>query len=195
MQKRRLAELWDLQEPGRLRQLRRDEGQEPAERHLRRQPTRGYWAGDVAGERGPVRWSCVDAFNRRDLGRLCRLTDDEMELESRLVGMEGGSTVTRTASWWQDFLGAFPDYALEIEELRDLGDVTLGHHARIGDTPPTARTPLVDPFWMSDEVAGRQGRFVAQLLDRGRSPRSRGAVGVGDVAGERGGRPQVAPGA
>ncbi len=59
--------------------------------------------------------------------------------------------------WWEDFLGAFPDYTCEVEELRDLGDVTLGHirgwgHAAASDTP------LVDPFWQP--IRWRRGKCV-----------------------------------
>ena len=51
----------------------------------------------------------LDAFNRRDLDAFVGLTHDQIEVESRLVVMEGGyhghDGVRR---WWDDFLGAFP---------------------------------------------------------------------------------------
>jgi SnoaL-like domain len=69
-----------------------------------------------------------DAFNRRDWDAFVALMDDEVEIESRLVAIEGGyHGHDGLRCWWDDFLGAFPDYTLHIEELRDLGDVTLGH--------------------------------------------------------------------
>ena len=66
-----------LQEPGRLRQLRRHEGQEPAGRPLApARPARGYWAGDVAGERGG-RSAAYEAFARGGLDRYMEhFTDD-----------------------------------------------------------------------------------------------------------------------
>ena len=119
-----------------------------------------------------------DAFNRRDWDAFLALVDDEVEIESRLVAMEGGYHGHEgLRRWWDNFLGAFPDYRLDVVELRDLGDVTLGHMRGWGHGADSA-TPLVDPFWNSDEVAGRKGRLVAKLFDRGRSPRSPGAVGV-----------------
>jgi hypothetical protein len=45
-------------------------------------------------------------------------------------------------------MGFIPDYTVEIEELRDLGEITLvrslgkGHGA-------TSGTPVVDPFWQA----------------------------------------------
>ena len=89
-----------------------------------------------------------DAFNRRDWDAFSALTHDEIDVESRLVAMEGayhGHEGLRR--WWDNFLGAFPDYTLEMEELRDLGDVTLVH-ARGWGHGAGSSTPLVDPFWM-----------------------------------------------
>jgi ketosteroid isomerase-like protein len=88
-----------------------------------------------------------DAFNRRDWEGFLALMDDEVEVESRLVTMEGGYHGHEgLRRWWDDFLGAFPDYTAEIEELRDLGDVTLGHIRGWGHIA-ASDTPLVDPFW------------------------------------------------
>jgi hypothetical protein len=100
----------------------------------------------------------ADAFNRRDWDACVALVDPEIAIESRLVAMEGayhGHEGLRR--WWDDFLGAFPDYKIEIEELRDLGDVTLAHirgwgHAAGSDLP------LIDPFWQP--IRWRDGRCV-----------------------------------
>jgi hypothetical protein len=56
------------------------------------------------------------------------------------------TTATRALRrWWDDFLGTFPDYTCEVEELRDLGDVTLGHIRGWG-RGAASDTPIVDPF-------------------------------------------------
>ena len=88
-----------------------------------------------------------DCFNRRDWDAFVALADEEIVVESRLVAMEGayhGREGLRR--WWTDVLGTFPDYTLEVEELRDLGEVTLGHMRGWGHGADSA-TPLVDPFW------------------------------------------------
>jgi ketosteroid isomerase-like protein len=99
-----------------------------------------------------------DAFNRRDLDALLALTHPEVEVESRLVAVEGGyhghEGVRR---WWNDFLGMFPDYTIEVESLRDLGDVTFAQlrgrgHAAASDTP------LAESFWQP--VRWRDGKCV-----------------------------------
>jgi hypothetical protein len=59
--------------------------------------------------------------------------------------------------WWDDFVGAFPDYAVEIEEPRNLGEVTLSHVRGWGHGAESA-TPLVDPFWLP--VRWRDGKAV-----------------------------------
>ena len=86
----------------------------------------------------------ADAFNRRDWAAFVALTDEKIDVESRLVAMEGafhGHEGLRR--WWDAFLGAFPDYTIEIDELRDLGDVTLGHLRGWGHGAGSA-TPLIE---------------------------------------------------
>ncbi|HYN52777.1 MAG TPA: hypothetical protein VES62_17800 [Thermoleophilaceae bacterium] len=63
-------------------------------------------------------------------------------------GCAGGGTTS---------LGTFPDYTLDIEELRDLGDVTLGDIRGSGHGSDSA-APLVDPFW--HPVRWRDGKIV-----------------------------------
>jgi ketosteroid isomerase-like protein len=99
-----------------------------------------------------------DAFNRRDWDALLALVDHEVEIESRLVAVEGGyHGHDGLRRWWNDFLGAFPDYTLEVEELRDLGAATLGHIRGWGHAADSA-TPLVDPSW--NPVRWRDGKIV-----------------------------------
>jgi hypothetical protein len=90
----------------------------------------------------------ADAFNERDWDAFSGLAHQEIDVESRLVAMEGayhGHEGLRR--WWDNFLGAFPDYTLETQELRDLGDVTIAHMRGWGHGADSA-TPLIDPFWM-----------------------------------------------
>ena len=99
----------------------------------------------------------MNAFNRRNWDAFAALVDDEVQVESRLIAMEGayqGQEGLRR--WWENF-GAFPDYSVEIEELHDLGDVTLGHIRGWGHGAESA-TPIVDPFW--HPVRWRDGKCV-----------------------------------
>jgi ketosteroid isomerase-like protein len=99
-----------------------------------------------------------DFFNQRDLEAFLAITDPEVVIESRLVAMEGGYRGRDGARrWWNDFLGTLPDYAVEVEELRDLGDVTLGRIVARGHGAASA-TPLVEVFW--HPIEWRDGRCI-----------------------------------
>ena len=66
-----------------------------------------------------------DAFNRRDLEAFLALTDPEVELSTRFREMEGDSYYRGhdgVREWWRDLLAIFPDFSMEVLELRDLGD-------------------------------------------------------------------------
>jgi hypothetical protein len=86
------------------------------------------------------------------------LLDAQIEIESRLVVMEGGYHGHDGARRWRDdFLSTFPDYKIEVEELRDLGDVTLARcqgfaHSAASDTP------IADRFWQP--MRWRDGKCV-----------------------------------
>lgn len=100
----------------------------------------------------------LDAFNRRDWDAFLVLMDDEVEIESRLVAMEGGYHGHEgLRRWWNDFLGAFPDYTAEPAEIRDLGEVTLAHMRGWGHSAGSD-APLVDPFWQP--VRWRDGKCI-----------------------------------
>jgi hypothetical protein len=73
--------------------------------------------------------------------------DDEVEVGSRQVAIEGGYHGHQgVRRWWTDLFAAFPDYTAEVEELRELGDVIL---ARIRGSAKSAHgdTLMLDRFW------------------------------------------------
>lgn len=70
-----------------------------------------------------------DAFNRRDIDALLALADPDIELFSRIREMEGGGGPYRgpdgVQSWLETLLDIAPDFSAEIEDIRDLGEVTV----------------------------------------------------------------------
>jgi ketosteroid isomerase-like protein len=80
-----------------------------------------------------------DAFNRRDFPSLLALIDADAEVVPRLAGVEGGYHGQEgIRRWWQNLLDGWPDFRVEVIEMRDLGHVTLtkmevgGHAAGSG---------------------------------------------------------------
>ncbi len=100
----------------------------------------------------------ADAFNRRDWDAFAALSDEQIRAESRLVALEGGyQGHDGLRRWWDNLLGIFPDYTIEVGELRDLGDVTLAHIRGWGHGADSA-TPLIDPVWQP--LRWRDGKCV-----------------------------------
>jgi ketosteroid isomerase-like protein len=69
-----------------------------------------------------------DAFNRHDLDAFLALMDAEVQavpLASAIEGDYRGHDGMRR--WWNDLFDAFPDWTVEVVEVRDLGDLTLTH--------------------------------------------------------------------
>jgi ketosteroid isomerase-like protein len=88
-----------------------------------------------------------EAFQRRDLDAFLELMDEEIEIESRLVAIEGGYRGHEgVRRWWSNFLDMLPDYTAEIVELHDLGELTLGHARGVGHGA-SSEAPLFDSFW------------------------------------------------
>jgi ketosteroid isomerase-like protein len=98
------------------------------------------------------------ALNRRDLGAFLALMDPDVEAVSLLVDMEGGyhghAGIRR---FWENLLDAFPDFSVEVVEVRDLGDMTLMTLRTRGHGSDTD-TPFEMPLW---QVARwRRGKCV-----------------------------------
>ena len=78
-------------------------------------------------------YRAIDAFNRRDLSAFLELMDENVESHSRIVAMEGGlhghEGVRR---WWKSWIDAFPDYRLDVVEIREQDDVVLATFRAVG---------------------------------------------------------------
>jgi ketosteroid isomerase-like protein len=88
-----------------------------------------------------------DAFNRRDWGAFVELMDPDVEAVSLLVAIEGdyhGHAGIRR--WWQSLFDIFPDYTVEVVEVRDLGDLTLAA-LRLRGHGAGSDTPLEMTLW------------------------------------------------
>ena len=80
----------------------------------------------MSQENVELAYQASDAFNRRDLDALLALMDADVEYVSALVAIEGGyhghDGIRR---WWKNLLDTFPDFIIEVVEVRDLGDLSV----------------------------------------------------------------------
>ncbi len=70
----------------------------------------------------------TDAFNRRDLDALLALADPDIEVFPLIARLEGGGPYRGhdgVRRWFESWLAVAPDFSTEVEEVRDLGDVTV----------------------------------------------------------------------
>jgi hypothetical protein len=70
----------------------------------------------------------LDAINGRDLDTLIALSDPEIEFTTLLLQIEGGGPYQGHAGlrkWWHDLLEVFPDYRIELDDVREVGNVTV----------------------------------------------------------------------
>src|SRR5829696_7188738 len=95
-----------------------------------------------------------DAFNRRDLDAWLALTDPNVEFTTQIMKLESGGPYhghEGTRKWWEALLGAFANFSGEIEEVRDLGDMTVMRvHQRaqgIESDAPTEETQWIATQW------------------------------------------------
>ncbi len=63
----------------------------------------------------------IDAVNRRDLAALLAVMDDDVEAAPLMAAMEGGyrghDGIRR---WWENLHDVWPDFSIEVLEVRDL---------------------------------------------------------------------------
>lgn len=69
----------------------------------------------------------IDAFNRRELDAFLALAHPEVVGFSRVLAVEGGTYHGHdgTREWWNNLLGVFPDFTIEIVSVRDAGPLTV----------------------------------------------------------------------
>jgi ketosteroid isomerase-like protein len=120
-------------------------------------------------------YQVLDAFNRRDLDAYLALVDADVEVGSRLVAMEGGyhghDGVRR---WWKTLLDAFPDFTVEIVEVRDLGDVTLAAVRNRG-RGAGGDTPVEEVHW---QAAWWRDKKIVRWTSHGTEAEALEAVGL-----------------
>ena len=105
-------------------------------------------------------YRAVDALNRRDLDAYLAVMADDVEAVPRTGALEGESSYRGhdgVRRWLNSLLDVFPDYSMELADVRDLGDLTLATiHARghgAGSAAPTDQA-----FWLV--IRWRRGKCI-----------------------------------
>jgi ketosteroid isomerase-like protein len=105
-------------------------------------------------------YRAIDAFNRRDLDTFLGFMDPEVEFTTRFIELEGDPCYRGhdgIRKWWEDLLAFVPDFNLEVLDVRDLGDRTIGTvHVRGHGVDSDA--PFEQRVWQAGEW--RNGRLV-----------------------------------
>ena len=98
------------------------------------------------------------AFNDRDLDALLAGLHDEVEAFPLLAAVESGyrghDGVRR---WWAQLLGTFPDFQVEILEVRDLGEFVLVA-LRLRGRGAESGTPVDAALWHVNQF--RDGKVI-----------------------------------
>jgi ketosteroid isomerase-like protein len=100
------------------------------------------------------------AFIGRDLDALLALCDPDVEVVSLLIDLEGGAPFRGhdgVRRWWESFLGVYPDFSSEIEEVREAGDAAIARLHQRG-RGIESQAPMEQTVWQV--VKERNGRLV-----------------------------------
>jgi hypothetical protein len=94
----------------------------------------------------------IEAFNRRDLETFLGLAHPDVVGISRVLAIEGGSYRGHdgTREWWNDLLGVFPDFRIEVVWVRDAGDLTVSELRNSAHGEGSA-APLEEFVWQVSE--------------------------------------------
>ena len=100
----------------------------------------------------------IEAFNRRDLDAFLALAHPDVVGISRVLAIEGETYrgYDGTRKWWNDLLGVFPDFTIEIVWVRDTGDLTVSELRNSARGEGSAA--LAELVWQVSEW--RDGRVV-----------------------------------
>jgi ketosteroid isomerase-like protein len=116
-----------------------------------------------------------EAFNGRDLDAFLALVDPEVDFTTRFVERGGsyhGHEGVRT--WWEDLLRVFPDFTIEVVEIRDPGDLTI-NALRVRGRGMGSDTPFEERIW---QVARWRDGKVVSWHSYGSEREAREAAGV-----------------
>ncbi len=112
----------------------------------------------MSEENVELAYRVIDAMNQRDLDAFLALMDEDVEAISRIVAVEGslhGHDGIR--HWWKSWFDVFPDYQIEVVDVRDHGDLIIGALRAVGHGAGS-EVPVQDTIW--NAARWRRGKCV-----------------------------------
>ena len=102
----------------------------------------------MSGENTELHRQAFDAWNRRDLDTWLEIADPEIEFAPLNLELEGGAYRGHDGirSFWTDYLEVFPDFTVEVDEVRGAGDMTIAH-IRLRGHGTGSDVPVEEPIW------------------------------------------------
>jgi len=76
-------------------------------------------------------YRAAEAFSRHDLDAFLAICDPDIKLVSRHLELDGSGHLRghdAVRRWWETLLSVYPNFTSEVEQVRDLGDVTIARH-------------------------------------------------------------------
>jgi len=108
----------------------------------------------MSQENVELTYRAFDALNRREFDAFLALMGDDGAVVPRMSAIEGESGYRGhdgVRSWWTRLLDVFPDYSMELADVRDPGDLTFATiHARghgAGSAAPTDQAAWIVVRW------------------------------------------------
>ena len=112
-------------------------------------PFRRDTAWAMPEENVELAYRAIDAINRRDFGTLLALMDDDVEVVSRIVAIEGGlHGLDGIRRWWENWFNFFPGYSIEVVDVGALGDRIVASLRALGDGAGSDM-PFEDTIWLA----------------------------------------------
>jgi ketosteroid isomerase-like protein len=100
-----------------------------------------------------------DAFNSGDLDAFLAHVDPAVEFTTRVTQLETGRPGRGhdgISGWWKNLFAASADFHVDIEDVQDLGDVTItrqrSHGRGRNSDAPMERTDWVVAEWRDDQT-------------------------------------------
>ena len=76
-------------------------------------------------------YRAAEAFSRHDLDAFLAICDPDIKLVSRHLELDGSGHLRghdAVRRWWETLLSVYPNFTSEVEQVRELGDVTIARH-------------------------------------------------------------------